>query len=355
MFYAAEQNLNFLKPPANTMEAPEAVFDTMSDAIAYAFRHEQTSLLSLDRICHVLLRPNLYLRHKSDGTTIPCSSLTRRRISSTLSSSDVFMRAGPPRTCVWALRPNNPLFLSDGAIAASIENILTRHGPIKLDQFATLTDLQGADAQMYEAFITEHPQEYERGDDGRYWFAGQKHPSQGTYESINQALVAAFREFPEGASVEQLHWFLCLSTVGGTKAITRRSVSRELSRRSDLFVHCARARYRLIERENVVQIPPKVAPREMFPAPRVPVPAVPVVRPFHVPSPPDFPPMHVEPFQMEAPVAPAFHIDGPAVTGFQFPQPVVDMSPVEVHRTVQDEEDFNPFSFFGNDFQFAYE
>jgi hypothetical protein len=50
-----------------------------------------------------------------------------------------------------------------------------------------------------------------------------------------QALICACAEFPAGAMIEQLHRLLCLATVGGTKQIERRKVSRELSRRSDLF------------------------------------------------------------------------------------------------------------------------
>ena len=325
------------------MEAPEAVFETISDAITYAFRREQTSLLSLDRICHTLMRPGLYLHHK-DSAPIPCSSLTRRRISSTLSSSEIFVRAGPPRTCVWALRPSNPLFLSDGAISSSIENILTNHGPLTLERIAELADLKGADVSIYEHFLNEHAESYERDPDGTYWFAGQKRPTEKTYDSISQALVSAFSEFPDGATVEQLHWFLCLSNVGGTKAITRRSVSRELSRRHDLFTHCARARYSLIKTRVMNPVVPKPAFTHEAPPP---------VHTFHIEA-----PRPVETFHVEVP---PFHGDAPQpvpalAPTFQFaPMPVLDMSPVEVHRTAHEDEDFNPFSFFGNDFQFAYE
>jgi hypothetical protein len=94
---------------------PDQVFETISEAIVYAFRHQQTSLLSLDKICEVIQSSNLFLNSKKDGVA-PCTTIIRRRISSTLSSSELFVRAGPPRTCVWAIRPNNPLFLSDSVI-----------------------------------------------------------------------------------------------------------------------------------------------------------------------------------------------------------------------------------------------
>ena len=55
---------------------------------------------------------------------------------------------------------------------------------------------------------------------------------------------------PTGASGQELHCFIRLSTAGGKKAITRRCVSRELSRRQDLFLHLSRARYNLIRQRN---------------------------------------------------------------------------------------------------------
>jgi hypothetical protein len=58
-----------------------------------------------------------------------------------------------------------------------------------------------------------------------------------------QALMWACAELPAGATIEELYRLLCLSTVGGTKQIERRKVSRELSRRSDLFARVGRAKY----------------------------------------------------------------------------------------------------------------
>ena len=228
----------------------EQSFDSLNDAITYAFRQEQTSLLSLDRICEVLQSPNLYFNSKKQGL-MPCSSITRRRISSALSSCELFVRAGPPRTCLWAIRPHNPLFLSDGTILASIEQMLTENGPMTIDEFVNATQLAGADANLYSRFLTDHSLEFTVDEaTGKYWFAGQPRPFHRNYESISQALVSAFIVFPNGASVEELHWFLCLSTVGGTKPITRRCVSRELSRRQDLFAHLSRARYILLSKAH---------------------------------------------------------------------------------------------------------
>ena len=70
------------------------------------------------------------------------------------------------------------------------------------------------------------------------------------FENMNTALQYAFQHFPNGASVEALHWFLCLSTILKAKTITSNSVSRELSRRPDLFVHLVCAKYSL-NRSNI--------------------------------------------------------------------------------------------------------
>lgn len=302
----------------------EQSFDTLCDAITWVFRQEQTSLLSLDRICQVLQSPNLYINIKRQGL-VPCSSIIRRRISSTLSSSELFVRAGPPRVCLWAIRPNNPLFLSDGVISASIEQMLTNNGPMTLEQFVNQTSLNGVDINLFERFLNEHETEFSRGEDGTYWFTDQPRPIQRDFESIIHALVHAFTVFPQGASVEELTWYLSMATVGGSKSITRRSVSRELSRRTDLFNHLSRARYILIDREKPIpdlRMAPPQAPEMMLPSP--PAPEVPV------------------PFQ---PVMP------PESSPFRF----FDMAEESTTQAHHDDEDFDPFNFFSTDFHFSFE
>ena len=199
------------------------VFESLNDVLTYVFRQEQTSMLSLDRICEVLQQPNLFLNSRSTGL-VPCSTISRRRISSVLSSSDFFVRAGPLRTCLWAIRPHNPLFLSNGSISSSIEQMLTSNGPLTLEQFVEFTELSGADIQLFEKFLDEHKKEFSLLENGTYWFTGQKPPQHKDYENISKALVDAFSNFPLGASVEELHWYLCLSTVAGSKKISRRNI-----------------------------------------------------------------------------------------------------------------------------------
>lgn len=230
----------------------QMVFDSLSDVLTYVFRQEQTSMLSLDRICEVLQQPNLFLNSRSTGL-VQCSTISRRRISSVLSSSDFFVRAGPLRTCLWAIRPHNPLFLSNGSISASIEQMLTSNGPLTLEQFVEFTELNGADIELFAKFLDEHKKEFSLLENGTYWFTGQEPPQRRDYENISRALVDAFSKFPQGASVEELHWYLCLSTVAGSKKISRRNVSRELSRRSDLFAHLSRARYSLVSQLSRVR------------------------------------------------------------------------------------------------------
>jgi hypothetical protein len=216
------------------------VFDTLTEAIAHAFKLEEATVLSLDRICAILSQPNLHLRTRDEGV-VACSMVTRRRISSTLSSCDVFQRAGAPRTCMWGMRSAQPPFLSDTALTAAVEQLLTKHGPLTSDQLMCLSDI--GDAALFATFFDERPTAYACAEDGSWWFAGHARPARVEYESMVQALLRAFAEFPNGATVEDLHWVLCLSTIGAAKAITRRRVSRELSRRTDLFAHVSRAKY----------------------------------------------------------------------------------------------------------------
>jgi hypothetical protein len=325
-----------------TVPAIEHVFETLNEAIVYAFRQEQTTLLSLDRICALVQSPNLFLNAKKEGM-IPCSSIVRRRISSTLSSSELFTRAGPPRACLWAIRPSNPLFLSDGVISSSIEQMLMSSGPMTLEQFAQNTQLNGADFRLFERFLDDHSSEFARHPDSTYWFTGQPRPIQRDFESISHALAFALTLSSDGASVEELTWFLCLSTVNTFKTITRRNVSRELSRRTDLFEHLSRARYTLIANRTIEEPPAKPSGTlpMVFPPPplfQVPQPLS-QQTPFHIPhpQPPPFqvpvpPPPVYPPFTLPAPDPPAQRSSGP--TG---------------------EEEFDPFSFFGHEFQFAFE
>jgi hypothetical protein len=231
------------------------------------------------------------------------------------------VRAGPARAALWAIHPTNSLFLSDAALTGSIHQMLTAHGPLTIEQFALLTELTGLDCQILETFMQQHTAEYTRESDGSFWFAGHTRPSPCNFDSMGHALLWAFSEFPEGASVEEMHWLLCLSTVGGTKKITRRSISRELSRRTDLFAHASRARY--IPLRNV-EVVPQFAQMEM-----------------------EMQVMNTEPNRQTFPSV----VWGDSGTMGQESLQIMPAAPCPVH---EEEDEFNPFTFFNGGFEFAH-
>ena len=224
----------------------EGTYGTLTEVILAVFQHEQTSILSLDKICQDVASPDLKLDN-GKGIPVPCTTISRRRISSILSSSEFFIRAGAPRSCQWALRPQNPLFLSNGALASSIEQTLTEHGPIPTSEFVTLSGLAGSNECVFSHFFLSHPDEYTQDEEGRWWFANQPKPIIQQFENVVLALLSAFQTLNKECSIEELHWYLCLATTDGNKRISRRKISRELSRRTDLFKHVSRAKYSLIQ------------------------------------------------------------------------------------------------------------
>lgn len=221
----------------------EEHFSTLTEAITSIFKKDETSLLSLDRICAALSSPNLFL--ESSSRVIPCSSISRRRISSILSSSDAFVRAGPLRSCMWALRPSNSLFLSDGALLSCICQVLTREGPLSSQEIVDRGDITGATPEIIHDFMNQRANDFTLHPGDVWWFAKQQLPGCYKFENVISALVFAFQTINDSASIEELNWLLCLSTAG-SKRISRRKISRELSRRTDLFYHISRAKYALI-------------------------------------------------------------------------------------------------------------
>lgn len=219
-------------------------FESIEEAVNHVFQSERTSLLSFDRICEVLKNDNLYYASKKQGIQ-PCSSISRRRISFILSTSDHFIRAGTERSCMWQLKPHNELYLSDSTIRSFIEQLLSTNGPMTIQQILNSSSLSGANEAVYQRFFKDNESYFTMSEEGTFWFANEPIPRQNNFENINAALVHAMKEFPDGASIEEVHWFLCLSTINGAKTITRRSISRELSRRPELFLHVSRARYML--------------------------------------------------------------------------------------------------------------
>lgn len=263
-------------------------YSTLTEAITSVFRREGKSLLSLDHICQELAKPGLFLNTNSG--VVECSTISRRRISSILSSSEIFVRAGPPRSCMWALRPSNPLFLSDGALITCINQILTEHGPLTAEEILEHGDLSSATPQILTEFLLSHPKEYElktmlqeKGSDEVeeklvWWFVNQPLPVRMVFDSVIHALLQAFDILDRDSSIEEISWVLCLSTLPQFKRISRRKISRELSRRPDLFTHISRAKYSLIKKSQ------SITPASTIPIPQLSANSSPNATPSPIPS-----------------------------------------------------------------------
>ncbi|OHT04163.1 hypothetical protein TRFO_06495 [Tritrichomonas foetus] len=239
-------------------------FSTLTEAITYVFQKESVKVLSLDRICQGLAQPNLFLQTSSGLAS--CDTISRRRVSSILSSSDLFVRAGPPRSCMWALKPSNPLCLSDGALLSCINTILTENGPLSAEGIIQHGDLTGATPEIIFDFLTEHS-EYHHYENDTWWFTNQPIPERWEFDSVVAALTASFQVLQHEASIEELNWLLCQSTLPQGKKISRRKISRELSRRPDLFQHISRAKYAPTMNDKNLQSPPK--PAMQYPKPLI--------------------------------------------------------------------------------------
>lgn len=120
--------------------------------------------------------------------------------------------------------------------------MLTTYGPLTLSQMVEKTELGSSNSQLFQIVLTEN-KEFEIGSDETWWFAKQPRPVRDDFDNICSAIVLAFNYFPNGATVEELYWTLCQSTVGCHNKISRRGISRELSRRQNLFEHVSRAKY----------------------------------------------------------------------------------------------------------------
>lgn len=258
----------------------EESFPTLTEAISAIFRKEQTSLLSLDRICDGLANPNLFIV-QVNKERVPCSTISRRRISSILSSCDLFIRAGPPRSCMWALRPHNPLFMNESALSSYIEQILTGNGPLYVEEIMQKSDIPGLTEQLINNFLLSHTDDFSINSNGKIWFSNQPLPEQKHFDNVVSALIYAFTVFKREASIEEVCWILCFSTID-QKKITRRKISRELARRTDLFQHVSRAKYALINQNAN----PISAPQEIKSVPnKLPLPVMPQINfSFDMPS-----------------------------------------------------------------------
>lgn len=268
----------------------EQAFDSLASLITHVFKQLQTPLLSVDKIVEYINHNDFQVQIEKNGI-VPSSTISKRAIINELQRCDIFVSSSPsnrvtkrpipppvqpqipnpnsPNTInndnsnqapqqtdilhqqnrstqhqqLWALRPNNPLYQCDAAIAASIEQMLTEHGPLTVPELVNLTQQMGADDNLFNRVLGVHADEFTiNPEDGKIWFSMQPLPIRCNFESVEQALSFAFTIFQNGATIEELRKFLCLATHQGVP-ITRLCISHAFVQRPDIFVQIQRGRY----------------------------------------------------------------------------------------------------------------
>jgi hypothetical protein len=205
-------------------------FESVESLLSFVFDHHQTALLSVDRILSFLSK-----------SEIPSeSSISRRFLLNVLSNSSQFVRAGPPHAQLFALRPKISFHLSDTAVAAHIEQLLTRNGPMTMDQFVASADFPGHD--ILKKVLELHSDEFAWLQDGRVWFSKSPLPVRASFATLREALEFAFSVFPNGATVEELRRLLCLTSCEET-AITRLAIAKALGNAPELYPQVSRGIY----------------------------------------------------------------------------------------------------------------
>lgn len=273
----------------------EQTFDSLASLITHVFKQLQTPLLSVDKIFEYINHNDFQVQIEKNGV-VPSSTISKRAIINELQRCDIFVgslsssrvtkRFMPPllqpildpsllntnnennqpqqteitvpqengtvtHQQLWALRPNNPLYQCDAAIASSIEQMLTEHGPLTVAELVNLTQQMGADDNLFNRVLSVHADEFTiNPDDGKIWFSMQPLPIRCDFENVEQAISFAFTIFENGATIEELRKFLCLATHQGIP-ITRLCISHTLFERPDIFVQIQRGRYAPFDSEIV--------------------------------------------------------------------------------------------------------
>jgi hypothetical protein len=237
------------------MTAP--AFDSLISLLIHVFRQLGTPLLTIERITDFLSKSDFSVT--VDGDVVQSNSIPHRLLLNTISNSDQFVRSGSRGAQIWALRPQNPfaMFHCDASIAASIEQLLTKNGPMSLDQFLSCSDFPAGSHDVVARVLEVHAEEFRPLPDGRIWFINSPLPVRATFERIQQAIEFGFSIFPAGATIEELRRLLCLATVSDLP-ITRLMVQRELAAKPELFVQIERGKYALVGSEGARQLPPVV-------------------------------------------------------------------------------------------------
>jgi hypothetical protein len=220
------------------MDSPS--FECLESLLTCVFRHLETPLLSLDRIADFLSKSDLPSE----------TAISRRALLNVLSHSSQFVRAGLPQVHLFALRPNISFRVSDTAVAAHIEQLLARNGPMTTDQFVASADFPGHD--ILKKVLEVHADEFSWLPDGRVWFKKTPVPVRAAFSQLQDALEFAFAEYPAGATIEELRRMLCLC-VCDEAPITRLAIAKELARKPGFYVQIQRGKYVLIGSEMISQ------------------------------------------------------------------------------------------------------
>jgi hypothetical protein len=247
------------------------LFPSLELLLVHVFRQLQTPLLTTDRIVDFLSRSSLLVAIEGDGI-LPASSLHRRVILSALTGSGQFVRSDPAHGQTWALRPNNPFFQNEAAIAASIEQFLSKNGPATLDQILAAGDSPGPVREAYRKVVDLHTGEFAPLPDGRVWFRGAPVPARAAFDSVRAAIEFALTVYTAGATIEELRRFLCLS-VSQETPITRLAIAQELAAKPQRFAQVQRGKYAIAGSDGPWDLPVPPAPAPTVGGPRVPLPA----------------------------------------------------------------------------------
>jgi hypothetical protein len=111
-----------------------------------------------------------------------------------------------------------------------------------IDEFMASPNFPRSDRQLFERVFSVHSAEFNTLPDGRIWFVKSPLPIRADFDTIEEAVIFGFTVLTEGATPEDLRRFLCLARCSNG-AITRMSVTKVLSANPDLFVQIQRGKY----------------------------------------------------------------------------------------------------------------
>lgn len=250
------------------MSQTDSEFESLGSLLVFVFKQLQTPMLTFDKIIEYLSTTEYTVTLRGTGI-VATNSIPKRLILNCLSTSDQFVKSGPGKSQTFALRPNNPFFRCDTAIAATIEQILCANGPMTIEALVASAGLADADATLFERIISQHS-EFCEITDARIWFTDAPMPTPGNYHSMTEAVQGALQTSfaPIGAHIDDLRRYLCLSSCQGIP-ITRMRISGELSQRTDLYVEIERGKYALVGSPAAVSPDPVIRrPRSFSDSPR---------------------------------------------------------------------------------------